>query len=114
MSAINDNNQNSSKKEDGDLAEMEQLLKSGAFPKDLSGTFKQMRQASDQDLANKSQDKLSSNAGISDNFNANSQASPSPGKLIGAEGKIFQKLREPTERTTRIQFTNGRLITNRP
>jgi len=31
---------------------MEQMLKSGAFPKDLSGTFKKMRQVSDQDLAN--------------------------------------------------------------
>jgi len=89
MSAIHDNNQNSAKKEDGELAEMEQLLKSGAFPKDLSGTFKQMRQVSDQDLANKSQD--NSNAGLSDHFNANSQASPSPGKLTGAEGKLFQQ-----------------------
>lgn len=37
------NSQNSAKKEDGELAEMEQLLKSGAFPKDLSGTFKKMQ-----------------------------------------------------------------------
>ena len=91
MSAIHDNNQNSAKKEDGELAEMEQLLKSGAFPKDLSGTFKKMRQVSDQDLANQSKDGMSSNAGLTDNFNAGSQASPSPGKLSGAEGKIFQQ-----------------------
>ena len=71
---------------------MEQLLKSGAFPKDLSGTFKQMRQVSDQALTNQSNDKIS-NAGISEvdvNFNVN-EPSPSPGKLTGAEGKIFQQ-----------------------
>ena len=42
MSEIHVNNQNSAKKDDGDLAEMEQMLKSGNFQKNLSGTFKQM------------------------------------------------------------------------
>ena len=83
------NGQNSAKKEDGDLAEMEQLLKSGAFPKDLSGTFKKMQQ-SGKSLNNKSNDKIS-NAGFSEvdvNFNANEQ-SPSPGKIPGADEKMF-------------------------
>ena len=83
------NGQNSAKKEDGELAEMEQLLKSGAFPKDLSRTFKKMQQ-SGKSLTNKSNDKIS-NAGFSEvdvNFNANEQ-SPSPGKIAGADGKMF-------------------------
>ena len=84
------NGQNSAKKEDGELAEMEQLLKSGAFPKDLSGTFKKIQQSAGKSLSNKSNDKIS-NAGFSEvdvNFNANEQ-SPSPGKMTGGDGKMF-------------------------
>ena len=82
MSAILDKNGDSAKKEDGELAEMEQLLKSGAFTKERSGGLKNLHQMSDQ----KSRDGQSSNAGLT-----GSQVSPSPGKLSGAEGKIFQQ-----------------------
>ena len=71
-----------------------------------------MRQVSDQDLANKSQDKLSSNAGMSENFNANSQASPSPGKLIGAEGKIFQQNSE--SQPSALQGFNSQMEDSQP
>ena len=45
MSDIMINNAEKNSKDGGDeLAEMENMLKSGAFPKDLSGTFKKIRQ----------------------------------------------------------------------
>ena len=45
MSDIMVNNAEKNSQDGGvELAEMENMLKSGAFPKDLSGTFKKIRQ----------------------------------------------------------------------
>lgn len=44
MSEIQQNAEKNSADEGEELAEMEKMLKSGAFPKDLSGTFKKIRQ----------------------------------------------------------------------
>ena len=45
MSEIYDNGAEKNSEGGGvELAEMEHMLKSGAFPKDLSGTFKKIRQ----------------------------------------------------------------------
>ena len=91
------------------MAEMEQLLKSGAFSKNLSGTFKQMRQVSDQALTNQSHD--NSHAGASEvdvNFVGNEpQDSPSPGKMIGSEGKIFQQNSESDKNGILNNFNSG-------
>jgi len=56
---------------------------------------------------------MSSNAGFDDNFNAGSQASPSPGKLSGAEGKIFQQNSE-SQPSALNGFNNSQLGDSQP